>query len=537
MRVEEIEIIDDIIINDLCKVVGNIFFNGPSRSGKTQALKTFIFILSRIIDMSKRPNLVISDPKGELSRDCTEMLTAQGYDVKIINYRLNEEGVMLDTASYNPLKYIYDSYKKQFDKIKPFLNMEKIKTAEYPIVEYWNQIKSKVDLISTQFNQNEVIQEITTFGMIFFPDENNNPNLYFLQNARKLLHSLCYFLLENAILADDYRLFNFNSLFIYMQSYDFLCQQEFVIEENGFEKTVKGSLYSLLCDQLPPTHFSRINIPRIKETKQYDTFLTEVAIKLDPFTTGARIMSATNNIDLTDFVYSDRPVALFIIIPDYQDNYNFLVTTLVEQIFEICSKHTEYTIDQKLKRPLLMLIEEMANIPAIPNFANKTSICLSRNIYFLIILQSYNQLISLYDREQANTIMANMHHKIILSANTNDEAEWLACEIGKTTKQRKNINIDDDNSKVDIDFSEEYNYLMTPEEIRKLQFGECVHVIKGMNPIKGNFIPAYKYLHHLYKPITVKEFFDKNDHLRIHTHITDDDLLFENFLNPFGGEV
>ncbi|MEY8737882.1 VirD4-like conjugal transfer protein, CD1115 family [Lactobacillus sp. AN1001] len=187
-----------------------------------------------------------------------------------------------------------------------------------------------------------------------------------------------------------------------------------------------------------------------------------------------------------DFVYSEKPIALFIGIPPNRNEYGPLATLLIDQLFNV---NYEVALDagRKNVRRIHFLLDEFTNLPAIPKIGQKLSIALGQNFQFTLFVQAIAQLIEKYGQEEANTIMGNCSLMGLIKTSLHETNEIFSKMLGKKT-----VTIRDKSTnplkEADPHINEKAieQDLMTPTQLARMESGEAVlirtvksHDLKG----------------------------------------------------------
>lgn len=514
---------------DFATSPGNVLINGPTRSGKTQSIiKPVIDLYSRINNFAIRPSMVVGDPKGELVTEMGPILEARGYDVWCINLK---DETFINTHCYNPLRRVYDKYYEYFQKIEPFIDMEAIHNADNPLAEYWQQIEEgpNADKIKASgYTFQPAIKLLDGLSQLFIPDdEGKDP--YWPQNAQGWMNSLLYYMLETSVLSATPEKFSLKSLVAYLSG-----SENFIATEDKKTKKVTSDFHQAL-ENLPLTHYSRVQLPQQATVQQHGTFKNNVCKALAIFSGGAGKITSLNNIDMEELVEGKNPIALFLTIPDAETTYNIVVNTMIEQIYQLAAATADDNKSKKLNRGLRFLLDEFANIPKIKDIGAKVSVCLGRNISFTFIIQNKEQMDEVYGDNITQTILNNSLCRTFIGGNTKESCEYFSEQIGQTTRQKYRIDIEQGIKKstgVEVHFEEVREPLISSEDLfYRLEMGDCFHIIKGLpGPIKGQLLPAFKYMGK-YDKMSLEEFY-ANKH-KPHTQIADNDLIFKDLLHPF----
>lgn len=201
-------------------------------------------------------------------------------------------------------------------------------------------------------------------------------------------------------------------------------------------------------------------------------------------------MTARTEFDLADVGFGDKPIAIFLGIPDYDQSNHFIASVFIRQLYFILAKKAT-AAGGKCKREVIFLLDEFGNLPAIEGMANIITVCLGRNIRFDLVIQSYAQVEKLYDKD-ADTIIGNCGNKIYILTNDNQTAENYSQSLGNktiTTVSRSGGKLSQNKSFTE---SQEERPLLNPNELMQLQPGECVvtRVMKRQDKQYNNVAPT-----------------------------------------------
>lgn len=201
-------------------------------------------------------------------------------------------------------------------------------------------------------------------------------------------------------------------------------------------------------------------------------------------------MTARTEFDLGDVGFGEKPIAIFLGIPDYDQSNHFIASVFIRQLYFILAKRAT-AAGGKCKREVIFLLDEFGNLPAIEGMANIITVCLGRNIRFDLVIQSYAQVEKLYDKD-ADTIIGNCGNKIYILTNDNQTAENYSQSLGNktiTTVSRSGGKLSQNKSFTE---SQEERPLLNPNELMQLQPGECVvtRVMKRQDNDRKNVAPT-----------------------------------------------
>ncbi|MDT2525133.1 type IV secretory system conjugative DNA transfer family protein [Enterococcus raffinosus] len=194
-------------------------------------------------------------------------------------------------------------------------------------------------------------------------------------------------------------------------------------------------------------------------------------IKVTPNDEGGKNQPTIN------FDYSEKPVAVFLITPAYDSSYNQIVTSFINQTFSILGQACQNSIGGQCYTSVCYLLDEMANLPAIPDMKTKISICLGMKIKFVNILQNMEQTVTNYGREVSDTIKSNSGNTIYIFSNSVNTTEEISKRLGKRTIYVASASETDSKGKISgkgnrITNNLKEQDLLTPQQLSKFKNNE-----------------------------------------------------------------
>lgn len=232
-------------------------------------------------------------------------------------------------------------------------------------------------------------------------------------------------------------------------------------------------------------------------------------------------LTSKNSIDLKDIGFKsedNRPVALFMTVPDYDTSNHVIASIFVRQLYYVLAKEATFNIPAKCDREVIFLLDEFGNMPAIESMANIITVCLGRNIKFNLIIQGISQLKKLYG-DDYKTILGNCSNKFYIFTNEVETAEEFSKLLGDktiTTYSRSGEILDTTKHQTE---SVDGRKLLTTDELMHLEEGEVV-IVRGTKrrDTKGNKIrpfPIFNTAEHTlkYRYEYLGDFFDNTKNL------------------------
>ena len=413
----------------------NVLVIGGSGSGKTR-----FFIKPNIMQCTKTKgySLVVTDPKGTLVVECGKMLRRFGYRIKIFN-TINFKKSM----HYNPFAYIH---------------------SEKDI------LKLVTCLISNTKGDGKTGDE-------------------FWQKAETLLYcALIGYIHYEAPVEEQ----NFATLI------EMLNSMEVREDDEEFENAVDLMFKELAKEK--PDHFAVRQYAkyRLAAGKTLKSILVSCGARLAPFDIEElREVTAYDELELDTL--GDRKTALFLIMSDTDASFNFLISMIYSQLFNLLCEKADDVYGGRLPVHVRCLIDEAANIGQIPQLEKLVATIRSREISACLILQAQSQLKALY-KDNADTIIGNMDSRLFLGGSEPTTLKELSTALGKETIDTFNTG-----ESRGRETSHSLNYqklgkeLASVDELAVLDGGKCILQLRGVRPFLSEKYditkhPNYKYL-------------------------------------------
>ncbi|WP_326910670.1 VirD4-like conjugal transfer protein, CD1115 family [Sedimentibacter sp. MB31-C6] len=399
--------------------------------------KTRFYVKPNI--MQANTSYVITDPKGELLRETGSLLYKKGYKIKVFNL------IDMDYSSrYNPFVYIR--------------------------------------------TENDVMKVIN--GLI----KNTNPKTgggndpFWEKSEVALLQSIFYFMWYELIPEEQ----NFKTV---MELLRYASVRE---EDEDYESDL-DIIFKQLREE-KPNHIAvrQYNIFKLGAGKTIKSILISVGVRLSLFNIEA-VSNLTAKDDLELERIAEEKTALFVVIPDSDTTFNFLVSMMYGQLFERLYYIADFkTKDGRLKTHVRFILDEFANIGQIPDFEKKIATMRSREISSNIIIQNMAQLKELY-KYNWESITGNCDSTLFLGGQEQSTLEYISKSLGKETIDTRNINYSKGRQG-----STSYNYgihgreLLQPDEIGRMPDEDCILLIRGMFPFYSKKYNLYDHKNYIY---------------------------------------
>ena len=414
----------------------NVLVIGGSGSGKTR-----FWLKPNLMQCNSKTypcSFVVTDPKGSVVVECGKMLRRFGYRIKIFN-TINFKKSM----HYNPFAYIH---------------------SEKDI------LKLVTCLISNTKGDGKTGDE-------------------FWQKAETLLYcALIGYIHYEAPVEEQ----NFATLI------EMLNSMEVREDDEEFENAVDLMFKELAKEK--PDHFAVRQYAkyRLAAGKTLKSILVSCGARLAPFDIEElREVTAYDELELDTL--GDRKTALFLIMSDTDASFNFLISMIYSQLFNLLCEKADDVYGGRLPVHVRCLIDEAANIGQIPQLEKLVATIRSREISACLILQAQSQLKSLY-KDNADTIIGNMDSRLFLGGSEPTTLKELSTALGKETIDTFNTG-----ESRGRETSHSLNYqklgkeLASVDELAVLDGGKCILQLRGVRPFLSEKYditkhPNYKYL-------------------------------------------
>jgi len=249
-----------------------------------------------------------------------------------------------------------------------------------------------------------------------------------------------------------------------------------------------------------PDHFAVRQYKKYKLAagKTAKSILVSCGARLAPFDI-AELREVTMYDELELDTLGDRKTALFLIMSDTDSTFNFIISMIYTQLFNLLCEKADDVYGGRLPVHVRCLIDEAANIGQIPNLEKLVATIRSREISACLILQAQSQLKALY-KDNADTIIGNMDSRLFLGGSEPTTLKELSQSLGKET-----IDLFNTGESRGREVSHSLNYqklgkdLASIDELAVLDGGKCILQLRGVRPFKSNKYditqhPNYKYL-------------------------------------------
>ena len=398
--------------------------------GGSGAAKTRSFVLPNIL--TANTNYVITDPKSEVLLATGGYLKEQGYDVRVLNLVNLEQ-----SDGYNPFRYLRDE-------------------------------KDVLKLV------NNLIQSTT-------PKGSHESDPFWTKAETALLQAIILMLFQEA---PEYEQ-NFSMVMRVLEYAE-------VREENEGHVSPLDLLFESIERRKPDSVAVRqYKVFKLAAGKTAKSILVSTAVRLAPFNL-PQIQALTEHDDMDLYTLGEKKVALYAVIPDNDNTFNFLVSLLYAQAFQALYYSADQIHHGPLPRHVRFVLDEFAAMP-LPGFTRELATMRSRSISASVIIQNMAQIKELY-KDSWETIPGNCDTILYLGGNESSTHKYVSEMLGKATIDTKTHGQTKGKSgSYSTNFQMSGRELLTPDEVRKLDNRYALLFIRGASPVMDE---KYDLTHH-----------------------------------------
>ena len=375
-----------------------------------------------------KPNLlqchssyVVTDPKGTIVLECGQAMLKNGYKVKILN-TINFKKSM----HYNPFSYVH--------------------------------------------SEKDILKLVTTL-MTNTKGEGSGGDPFWEKSERLLLTALIAYLHYEAPVEEQ----NFATLLEMLNTMQ-------VLEDDEEYQNPVDLLFEDLAKKKPNSFAGRqYKLYKLAAGKTAKSILISCGARLAPFDI-QELRDLTMYDELQLDTLGDKKTALFLIMSDTDSTFNFLISMVYTQLFNLLCDKADDVYGGKLPIHVRCLIDECANIGQIPNLEKLVATIRSREISACLVLQAKSQLKAIY-KDNADTIIGNMDSQIFLGGSEPGTLKDLSEMLGKETIDAFNTSDTRGNSpSYGTNYSKLGHELLSRDELAVMDGGKCILQLRGVRP-------------------------------------------------------
>ena len=450
---------------------------GTTGSGKTA---TYVSPMIQILSEARNhPSMLISDPKGELYSSHAKALEKKGYEVKVLDLRNPYNSVR-----WNPLEKPYLLHQRAAHLEEEVVTDEEKGCFRFDNKEYWSQeeVDSAVQVKRQQLND-EVYEDLNDITSVLCPVTNKEEPMW-ESGAQHLILAIALAMLEdsdNPSTGMSKEKYNFYSLMKVATSTDDDCKDllDYFKGRSPLSKAV--SLSKQVMDASDKTRGS---------------YLSSTFDKISMFS-DLSLCALTSENEIEFASMGERPIALFLQIPDEKETRHTLASMVILQAYkELVAKANSYP-DLTLPKPVYFILDEFGNLPKIHKLEQMITVGRSRNIWLNLVVQSYSQLSKVYDEKSADIIKSNCNIQVWIGSTDLKSAEEFSKRCGNYSIVSRSVGFA--TSKADdisSNSSVKERPLIYPSELQALNrpgdMGHAIVTVFGYPPIRSTFTPCFE---------------------------------------------
>ena len=402
--------------------------------------KTRFYVKPNLMQMPDNVSYVVTDPKGTIIVECGTMLVRHGYRIKVLN-TINFKKSM----HYNPFHYIRSE--KDILKLVNTIIANTKGEGEKATEDFW--VKA------------ERLLYTALIGYIWYeaPEEE--------QNFATLL--------------------------------EFINASETREEDEEFKNAVDELFEELEAEN--PEHFAVRQYRKYKLAagKTAKSILISCGARLAPFDI-AELRELTRYDEMELDMLGDQKTAMFVIISDTDDTFNFIVAIMYTQLFNLLCDKADDEHGGRLPYHVRLLLDEFSNIGQIPKFDKLIATIRSREISASIILQSQSQLKTIY-KDAAETIIGNCDTVLFLGGKESSTLKEISETLGKETIDLYNTSDTRGNNRsYGLNYQKTGKDLMSRDELAVMDGNKCILQLRGVRPFFSDKYDITK--HRRYKELS-----------------------------------
>ena len=397
----------------------NVLVVGGSGSGKTR-----FFIKPNLLQCDSKDfpvSFVVTDPKGTIVLECGNAMLKNGYKVRILN-TINFKKSM----HYNPFAYVH--------------------------------------------SEKDILKLVTTL-MTNTKGEGSGGDPFWEKSERLLLTALIAYLHYEAPVEEQ----NFATLL------EMLNTMQVLEDDEEYQNPVDLLFEELGKKKSNSFAVRQYKLYKLAAGKTAKSILISCGARLAPFDI-QELRDLTMYDELQLDTLGDKKTALFLIMSDTDSTFNFLISMVYTQLFNLLCDKADDVYGGKLPIHVRCLIDECANIGQIPNLEKLVATIRSREISACLVLQARSQLKAIY-KDNADTIVGNMDSQIFLGGSEPTTLKDLSEMLGKETIDSFNTSDTRGNSpSYGTTFQKMGHELLSRDELAVLDGGKCILQLRGVRP-------------------------------------------------------
>ena len=432
----------------------------------TRLGKTSSYVIPTVLSFAKQKtkrSLIISDPKGEIYRHTAATLKSEGYRVILLNFR-----DYMHSECWNMLTPIFRKYKR-IETVADEVNVVETKDGfrnEFRGKIYNSQAELDADVQRAEdLLLGDVGNDIDNLATMFIETKKQD-DPYWEDAARDVLKAFLWAMLEdsnsdkcaNPVTEDTY---SFSTILSIIATF-----------KDGSDTNYNDGGYFTDRDETSRAYVLAKNtlIENGRPTRK--CVMSSLMAKLAVFNEVAmRLITSCNSFEISEL--GQGPIAVFI---DYRDELKVhyqVISLFIQDAYRFLIEQANLSDNGRLKVPVYFILDEFGNFPAIKDFETTISACAGRNIFFMLIVQSYAQLNNVYGQSVAEIIRDNLNVHVFFGSNNPATLKEFSAECGKQTRLSPLSALNGGGAEIDS-YQLETIPLVPVSMLSHLKAGECI---------------------------------------------------------------
>lgn len=431
----------------------------------TRLGKSSSYVIPTILSFARQKtkrSMIISDPKGELYKTTSQTLRDNGYDVKLLNFR-----DYMHSECWNMLTPIFRKYQKAAniaDEAEVVIDGDELKQRFYGrVYSDFEELQRNIEY-RKEILMDEVGNDIDMLCSMFITTEKlQDP--YWEDSSRELLKAFLWAMLEDSDKKNPNRVtedtFSFSSILSILAKFK---------DDNGNSYNDSGYFSSRKETSRALQLVKNNLLENASNTRKciVATFNTKMAVFRE---CAMRLITRCNSFYIEEIC--DKPTAVFI---DYRDEVKVhyqIISLFVQNAYRFLIDKANASGKGRLDIPFYFILDEFGNFPAIRDFETTISACAGRNIFFILIFQSYAQLNRVYGADVAEIIRDNLNMHVFFGSNNPATLRAFSEECGEYARISPLSALNGNSDDMDV-YSIETIPLVTKSRLSHFAPGECI---------------------------------------------------------------
>ena len=448
---------------------------GSSGTGKSEVFyKNFLNIVARV-GTEKLPSLLITDLKGDISRQTRKLLESRGYKTLVFDMRNS-----YNTAAYNFLTQVYDDYHEAL-KIQKALDASAIGNF-FEKVEYSSVSEARAAARAKMLTLLDFVERTITDISHIIVESHDPKDKSWCEGARTMLRAIIFTMLHDSETPQKTKMtrarFNISNVCRAAFSTDEDC--EYIIE------WLRRAQHRLVVKNALASNYD------IKAKVTRDGYISTINTALSEYSSSSvqALTRTTDDINLREIAKCKEPYAIFVITDERQKSTNNICMMLINNLINELMNEADKSDTGSLSRDFIILADEFANMPALPNLANKITTLRSRRIWMIMAIQSIQQLNMVYGRDTAAVLVDNCDLHVFLGCNNDETKEAFVRSMGKKIGVKTSFNISNSGN-LSVNKGTENVPVIRKSDLDELELGEFYVRSRLSGNMKSYMIPYF----------------------------------------------